>query len=36
MAGYDEALTEKYGNYMQLPPVEEQVHGHGGKYYWIK
>ena len=36
MAGYDEALTEKYGDYMQLPPVEEQIHGHGGKYYWIK
>ena len=36
MAGYDEALTEKYGNYMQLPPVEEQVHGHGGMYFWIE
>ena len=34
MAGYDEALKEKYGNYMQLPPVEKQIHGHGGKYYW--
>ena len=36
MAGYDEALTEKYGNYMQLPPVEEQVRGHGGMYYWLE
>lgn len=36
MSKYDEALSEKYGNYMQLPPVSQQVHGHGGKYYWLE
>ncbi len=35
MKGYDEALREKYGNYMQLPPKEKQVRGHDvNKYYW--
>lgn len=35
MAGYDEALTEKYGNYMELPPLELQVRAHdSSKYYW--
>lgn len=35
MAGYDEALKEKYGNYMQLPPKEKQVRGHSiYTYYW--
>jgi lipopolysaccharide cholinephosphotransferase len=34
MAGYDEALREKYGDYMQLPPVEKRINRHGGKYYW--
>ena len=34
MVGYDHALREKYGDYMQLPPVEKQVNHHGGKYYW--
>ena len=34
MAGYDEALREKYGDYMQLPPKEKRVNHHGGKYYW--
>lgn len=34
MSKYDEALTEKYGDYMKLPPAEQQVHGHGGGYYW--
>ena len=34
MAGYDEALREKYGDYMQLPPIDKQVNHHGGKYYW--
>ncbi len=35
MKGYDEALHEKYGNYMQLPPKEKQVRQHGSnKYYW--
>lgn len=36
MQGYDEALTEKYGDYMKLPPVEEQVGRHEWmKFYWI-
>ncbi|MEY8586570.1 LicD family protein [Phocaeicola sartorii] len=35
MKGYDEALREKYGNYMQLPPKEKRVRGHDfNKYYW--
>ena len=35
MEGYDEALKEKYGDYMQLPPKEKQVVVHGyNKYYW--
>ncbi|MBR1666848.1 MAG: LicD family protein [Bacteroidaceae bacterium] len=35
MEGYDEALKEKYGDYMQLPPKEKQVKGHDqNKYYW--
>lgn len=34
MAGYDEALREKYGDYLKLPPKEQQVNHHGGKYYW--
>lgn len=35
MKGYDEALHEKYGDYMQLPPKEKQVRGHDfNKYYW--
>ncbi len=37
MKGYDEALREKYGDYMQLPPKEQQVRGHDiNKYYWIE
>lgn len=27
--GYDELLTNAYGNYMSLPPKEKQVPGHG-------
>ena len=35
MGGYDEALKEKYGNYMELPPVEKRQCGHSfNKYYW--
>lgn len=36
MNGYDEVLRECYGDYMKLPPVEEQV-GHSDgltKFYW--
>ena len=36
MEGYSEALGEKYGNYMQLPPEKDQVRGHDiNKYYWL-
>lgn len=34
MAGFDEALREKYGDYMILPPEKKRVNHHGGKYYW--
>ena len=35
MSGYDEALKEKYGNYMKLPPLEKQVRAHSSnKYFW--
>lgn len=37
MSGFDEALREKYGNYMKLPPKEKQVRAHGSnKYFWLK
>ena len=32
--GYDEVLKDTYGNYMELPPVEKRVRGHGGKHFW--
>lgn len=36
MSGYDEALREKYGDYMKLPPVEKQVRAHDCyNYYWL-
>lgn len=36
MKGYDEALTEKYGNYMELPPLDKRQCGHSfNKYYWV-
>ena len=35
MEGYDEALKEKYGDYMKLPPKEKRIVVHGfNKYYW--
>lgn len=34
MAGYEEYLTQTYGNYMQLPPEEQRVTHHSFKAYW--
>ena len=35
MKGYDEALKEKYGDYMKLPPLEQQVPKQDYyKFYW--
>lgn len=35
MAGYHEALKEKYGDYMKYPPIEEQHSNHqSNHYYW--
>lgn len=31
---YDEYLTQAYGDYMKLPPKEQQVPHHGFKAYW--
>lgn len=31
--GYDKYLTQKYGNYMQLPPKEKQVSTHDSQAY---
>ena len=33
MVGYDEYLTNTYGNYMQIPPVDQQIQ-HKFKAYW--
>lgn len=34
IAEYDYFLSHTYGNYMQLPPIEQRVPYHGGRYYW--
>lgn len=33
-SGYDEYLTDTYGNYMQLPPLEKRKTHHINKVYW--
>ena len=35
-AGYDNYLTHKYGNYMELPPVEKRISTHDSQGYWIE
>ena len=34
ISDWDYFLTLRYGDYMQLPPVEQRHPYHGGKYYW--
>ena len=34
VAEYDTLLTNGYGDYMKLPPVEERRSYHGGHFYW--
>lgn len=36
MSGYDEALKEKFGDYMSLPPIEQRVVKHNSHYYYWK
>ncbi len=33
-AGYDEYLTNMYGNYMEMPPVDRRVTHHDFEAYW--
>lgn len=32
--GYDEVLRAEYGDYMQLPPVEQRITHHSSQEYW--
>ena len=32
---YDQFLSVRYGNYMELPPENQRHPYHGGKYFWI-
>ena len=34
--GHDEILTQIYGDYMQLPPVEMRVTHHSNSTYWLE
>jgi len=34
IADYDSYLKKHYGNYMQLPPKDQQVANHSFKAYW--
>lgn len=36
IADWDYFLRLRYGNYMELPPEDQRVPYHGGKYYWKK
>ena len=31
---YDIYLNKRYGNYMELPPIEERHPTHGGHFFW--
>ena len=31
--GYDKYLTQKYGNYMQLPPEDKRISSHDSQAY---
>ena len=31
---YDRFLTQRYGDYMTPPPIDEQRPAHGVEYYW--
>lgn len=34
IADYDTFLHDRFGDYMQLPPVEERIPGHNAEIYW--